>query len=61
MFNGGKINKYKNDHLLCCIVITSTQCSHRTIIEKLNKDIKKQTLFEERSSILFFVNATLKY
>ena len=42
------INKCENEHLLCCIVMISTQFPPRNVSEKPNKDNKKQALFEER-------------
>ena len=40
-----KINNYENQHLICCIGMSSTQSLSHNISEKLNKDNEKQALF----------------
>ena len=54
-------NNFDKEHLLCYIVITSTQSSPRTINKQINEDNKKQALFEERSLIGFLSKPHLKY
>ena len=44
---------YNKEHLLCFIVMTSTQHSPRTISKQLDEDKKKEALFEERYLIDF--------
>ena len=43
------------EQLLCCILITSTQFSPRTVSEQLNEDNRKQALFENSPSIGFML------
>ena len=42
---GGERNKCKNEHLLCCIVMTSTQLFPHTVSNQLNEDSKNQAVF----------------
>ena len=53
-------NKFNNEHLLFCIVMTSTKLLICTVSKKLNEDNEKQALFEERSLIGFLSMAQLK-
>ena len=47
-------------HLLCYIVMTSTQHIPRSVSEQLNSDNKKHELFKERVSIGFLSTPYLK-
>ena len=59
-FNSRNIDKCENEHLICSIVMTSTQRLPRTISEKINKDNKKQALFDVRKKISFLSTPNLK-
>ena len=48
------------EHLICMIVMTSTQRLPRTVSNQLNRDNEKQALFDERSMLGFLLTPHIK-